>query len=328
MNEPFDTHILNWSTTPDSVLEQIGDALRAGDLVGLPTETVYGLAANALNASAVVKIFEAKERPLFDPLIVHVRDTGHALELTQPSQSQQTVMLELAEKFWPGPLTMVLPASGEIPGIVTSGLATVAVRCSAHPVMQAVMQAHGLPLAAPSANRFGRVSPTRAEHVFAELAGRIPWIVDAGPTAHGVESTIVQIMEDASLKLLRPGPVAAEQLGPVSHGSSTNASPVAPGQLEVHYAPATPLRLAGDLVSSARAGYLLFGQVDAPEGARVVFNLSPVGNLAEAGANLFQMLRELDTIGLDCIVASPVPEKGIGVAINDRLRRAAAKSKS
>lgn len=328
MNESFTTEILNWAAAPESVLEQIGAALRAGDLVGLPTETVYGLAANALDADAVVKIFEAKERPLFDPLIVHVRDVEQALELTHPSAAQKEAMLGLAAKFWPGPLTMVLPAAEEIPGLVTSGLSTVAVRCSAHPVMQAVMKAHGLPLAAPSANRFGRVSPTRAEHVFSELAGRIPWIVDAGPTTHGVESTIVQIMGDASLRLLRPGPVTAEQLGPVSvvQGLSTGVGPVAPGQLEVHYAPATPLKLASDPTASMCAGYLLFGQQEAPQDAEVILNMSSGGDLAEAAANLFQMLRELDSMGLECIVASPVPETGIGVAINDRLRRAAAKS--
>ena len=295
--------------------------LHAGEVVALPTETVYGLAADATRADAVVKIFEAKERPFFDPLIVHLpsHDWLHRVAVCDDAL---VLVEELAAAFWPGPLTLVLPRWQLVPDIVTAGLDTVAVRISAHPVFSQVCRAFGKPLAAPSANRFGRISPTTGAHVVSELAGRIPLVVDGGPTEHGVESTIIAVTANG-LRLLRAGPVTIEELetfAPVEIAAA-GEKPDAPGQLKSHYAPRTPLRI-GVADAPPSAGLLAFRA--ASHGFSHVEILSPSGDLREAAATLFAKLRRLDELGLDLIVAEPVPETGLGVAIMDRLRKAAA----
>ena len=292
--------------------------------MALPTETVYGLAADALRPEAVLKIFEAKERPFFDPLIVHLPDLDWLERLVVVPAGDDALVRRLIERFWPGPLTLVLPRRDLVPDVVSSGLPTVALRMSAHPVFRAVASAFGRPLAAPSANRFGRISPTAAQHVMSELEGRIPLVVDGGSTAHGVESTIVAIA-DGRLEILRSGPVTREEL--VAFGEVTApgvvAKPVAPGQLKSHYAPQTPLRIEKTLapIAGKRCG-LLAWQNTAP-GFQTVEILSVTGDLRETATRLFSALRRLDEAGLDIIIAEPVPEIGLGVAIMDRLRKAA-----
>jgi L-threonylcarbamoyladenylate synthase len=301
-----------------------------GRVVALPTETVYGLAADALNADAALKIFEAKERPRFDPLIVHLPNDEWLARVANVPEASRELVARLAQRFWPGPLTLVLPRRAIVPDVVTSGLSTVAVRISAHPVFSEIVSTFGKPLAAPSANRFGNISPTAAEHVHAELHGRIELIVDGGPTTHGVESTIVSLGQDG-LSILRPGPISAEELrefGEVAAASSSTQVQ-APGQLPSHYAPRTPLVLTRDLRSfepdpGVRTGALSWGD-DELTGFASKQTFSPSRDLREAAANLFRHLRELDAAGLDLIVAEEVPEVGLGVAIMDRLRRAATR---
>ena len=313
--------------------------LREGEVVALPTETVYGLAADALNPFAVVKIFEAKERPRFDPLIVHLpnREALDEIAIVEPSIASQ-----LIEKFWPGPLTIIFRKRDVVPDIVTAGLETVAVRMSAHPVFCEIVNALNRPLAAPSANRFGRVSPTTGQHVLDELDGRIPLIVDGGATEHGIESTIVRIV-DGVIEVVRPGPITEEMLHPFGevHARASGSAIVAPGQLPTHYAPKTRLMLVKRLQDFSatpckRTGALSLspvaeiGDSGSPRPTTAATNadfaamrhLSERGDLREGAANLFRMLRELDAENLDLIVAERVPEEGIGVAINDRLERA------
>ena len=303
--------------------------LRAGESVGLPTETVYGLAADALNPIAVAKIFEAKERPRLDPLIVHLPDRDWLDEIANlPAQDRQLI-LELASQFWPGPFTIVLPKREIVPDIVTAGLGTVAVRISAHPVFSEIIQAFGAPLAAPSANRFGRISPTTAQHVVDELNGRIHLIVDAGATTYGIESTIVTV-HDGKIDILRRGPITAEQLsqfGTIDIVKSREKVS-APGQSTTHYAPKTPLRLIEDANSfspdkNQRVGLLAWNPVKSEKTFAVVRGLSERQDLREAATNLFRYLRELDARDLDLIIAEQVPDRGLGAAIMDRLRRAA-----
>ncbi|MGI8436554.1 MAG: L-threonylcarbamoyladenylate synthase [Chthoniobacterales bacterium] len=317
------------SAEEQSAIDRAVAALQAGEAIGLPTETVYGLAADALNTDAVLKIFEAKERPRFDPLIVHLPDAGWLDRLTDPSPVSKTLIASLTSSFWPGPLTLVLPRQAAVSDIVAAGLGTVAVRMSAHPVFQRVVESFGRPLAAPSANRFGRISPTTAEHVRSELDGRVPLIVDGGPTLHGLESTIVAVRA-GHIEILRHGPVTAEELGAFAdvRPAQLFAHPEAPGQLASHYAPRTPLVLCTKLSDFAlpagtRAGALAFGPFTRT-GFTEVRTLSPDSDLREAAANLFRGLRELDQLELDLIVAEEVPETGLGRAIMDRLRRAAA----
>jgi L-threonylcarbamoyladenylate synthase len=311
------------------------ELLRKGELVALPTETVYGLAADALDPIAVTKIFEAKERPRFDPLIVHLPNREWLERITDVPTVDRQLILKLVEKFWPGPFTMVLPKLEMVPHIVTAGLDTVAVRISAHPVFGEIVSEFGEPLAAPSANRFGRVSPTTAQHVFDELDGRIRLIVDAGPTDHGIESTIIAV-RDGKIAILRRGPITHEQLSEFAEVSSVVATPKisSPGQLPSHYAPQTPLRLidnAEDFIppKDQRIGLLAWASAlrsSMPfrmEAFAVVRNLSGGGELREAAANLFRYLRELDALDLDLIVAERVPCQGLGAAIMDRLERAA-----
>jgi L-threonylcarbamoyladenylate synthase len=303
--------------------------LHAGEIVGLPTETVYGLAAEALNPIAVAKIFEAKERPCFDPLIVHLPGRDWLEKIADlPAQDRQLI-LKLTDRFWPGPFTIILPRKSIVPEIVTAGLNTVAVRISAHPVFANVIQAFGAPLAAPSANRFGRVSPTTAQHVLDELNGRIPLIVDAGSTAHGIESTIVAV-RGGKIDILRRGPIIAEQLSKFGKidivDSKRNLS--APGQLPSHYSPKAPLRLIENANSfspaeNQRVGLLAWNTVESEKQFAAVRCLSERQDLREAAANLFRDLRELDALDVDLIVAEQVPDRGLGAAIMDRLQRAA-----
>ena len=301
--------------------------LAAGEPVALPTETVYGLAADATRPEAVLKIFEAKERPFFDPLIVHLPDISWLDRITR---DRSPLVQKLVDAFWPGPLTLVLPRREIVPDVVTSGLETVAVRMSAHPVFQEVCARFGKPLAAPSANRFGRISPTTAEHVMAELGGRIPLIVDGGPTEIGVESTIVSIEHDR-IKILRSGPVTVEQLsefGEVVY-EKRGDTPSAPGQLLSHYAPRTPMQLFKHAhefipIGNGRYGLLAWGDSSTVHPFAKVETLSPTQNLREAATRLFAAMRRLDEAGLDLIVAEEVPEAGLGIAIMDRLRKASA----
>ena len=306
--------------------------LASGESVALPTETVYGLAADATRAEAVLKIFEAKDRPFFDPLIVHLPSLEWLDRLTQVPAGDAALVARLAERFWPGPFTLVLSRRSVVPDVVASGLPTVAVRMSAHLVFRAVALALGRPLAAPSANRFGRISPTTAEHVLAELSGRIPLVVDGGPCTHGVESTIVAVA-GGRMEILRSGPVTREELaefGEVALRGSV-VKPVAPGQMENHYAPRTPLYLAeAELREYAslekRLGLLAWREPAASARAfDAVEVLSPAGDLREAATRLFAAMRRLDEARLDAIIAEPVPETGLGIAIMDRLRKAAHK---
>jgi L-threonylcarbamoyladenylate synthase len=305
------------------------ELLRKGEIVALPTETVYGLAADALNAIAVAKIFEAKERPRFDPLIVHLPDRDWLEKVADlPAQDRQLI-LKLADKFWPGPFTMVLPKRQIIPEIVTAGLDTVAVRVSAHPVFSEIIREFGKPLAAPSANRFGRVSPTAAQHVLDDLQDRITLIIEGGPTAHGIESTIVAI-RGGKIDILRRGPITAEQLSELAKIDVVAAGKKVsvPGQLPAHYAPKTRLRLIGDAKSFSpdkdqRVGLLAWNPVKSGRNFAAVRCLSERQDLREAAANLFRCLRELDALDLDVILAERVPSQGLGAAIMDRLRRGA-----
>ena len=293
--------------------------LATGGVVALPTETVYGLGADALNPSACAKIFETKDRPLYDPLIVHLPD----MEWLERIAVATPCALRLAEHFWPGPLTLVLPRTDIVPDLVTSGQETVAIRMSAHPVFQAVARAFGKPIAAPSANRFGRISPTCADHVVEELDGRSPLVVDGGPCAHGIESTIVMVDGDR-LRILRRGPGTARDLARFGSVEEGGAAVAAPGGLKSHYAPHTPLFIAdGPPAPQKRAGLLAWAH--SGEGFVRAEHLSRTQDLREAAVNLYAAMRRLDAAGLDAIIAEPVPEQGLGAAIMERLRKAAAR---
>ena len=303
------------------------ELLRAGELVALPTETVYGLAAEALNPIAVAKIFEAKERPKFDPLIVHLPERDWLERVAEVPRQDRQLIETLTAKLWPGPFTIVLPKRDIIPDLVTAGLETVAIRISANQVFSETIRAFSKPLAAPSANRFGRVSPTTAQHVMDELSGRIPLIIDAGPTEHGIESTIVAV-RDGMIDILRRGPITQEQLsqfGEVNVDSSAGKIS-APGQLPSHYAPKTPLRLVDDaqeFKGPGRTALLTWNPISDEKRFVAVRRLSAQQDLREAATNLFRYLRELDALNVDLIVAERVPRQGLGAAILDRLERAA-----
>lgn len=278
-----------------------------GEPVALGTETVYGLAADATNAAAVARIFEAKGRPAFNPLIVHVKDYGEAERIAEIGPLSK----ELAKAHWPGPLTIVAPLrkASPVASLVTAGLPTIALRVPAHPAIRALLEASGRPLAAPSANASGTISPTRAEHVMRSLGGRIALVVDSGPCPGGIESTIVGEI-GGHLRLLRPGPVEISGAEALSDGRIE-----APGQLASHYAPSKPLRIGA---SHAGADEFMIGFGDVPGDA----SLSPSGDLTEAAARLFELLHVADRSGKPRIAVAPVPDRGIGTAINDRLRRA------
>ena len=299
-----DTRVLAFD---DAAIAEAARLVLAGQPVAVPTETVYGLAADATSAEAVARIYEAKGRPSFNPLIVHVPDLAAAEQIGDFSEEARA----LAEAHWPGPLTLVVPlnANAPIASLVTAGLATIALRVPAHPAMQALLRATGKPLAAPSANRSGRISPTRAAHVFASLAGRIPLIIDGGATERGIESTIVAAT-GGPLRMLRRGPIlvkAEEATGAVE----------APGMLASHYAPAKPLRLEADEAGADE--YLIgFGPVAGDA------TLSASGDPVEAAANLFDLLHQADEAPQPNIAVAPIPGDGLAAAIRDRLRRAAA----
>ena len=302
----------------DAAITAAADLLRGGQIVAVPTETVYGLAADANNADAVARIYAAKGRPDFNPLIVHVRDKEAADQLAVFSELANS----LAEAFWPGALTLVLPLrdGAAVAKAVTAGLPTIAVRCPAHPVMQAVLAKCGLNLAAPSANKSGAISPTRAGHVLSSLGGAVPLILDGGASENGLESTIVAVREKG-WQILRPGPVSEAAITEVAGTPPimvTNPKVEAPGQLASHYAPSKPLRLNAD---SALPGEWMigFGSVGGDE------NLSARGDLAEAAAHLFESLHNADSSDRSAIAIARVPQTGIGAAINDRLSRAASR---
>jgi L-threonylcarbamoyladenylate synthase len=306
------------------------EVLRNGGLVAFGTETVYGLGANALDPIAIAKVFAAKERPSFDPLIVHIADKDQLLTVTAKVTPLAKV---LADRFWPGPLTLVLPKRDSIPDLVTSGLANVGVRIPDHDLARQLIAAAGVPVAAPSANLFGRISPTTAEHVREQLGDRIDLILDGGPCRVGLESTVVDVTGNVPV-VLRPGGVTMEDLsnaaGPVERlqlAETPVAAMAAPGMLERHYAPRTTLRFWNpeiESIPSGNVGLLSLEVVEALERFAAVEILSPSGDLTEAAARLFSAMRRLDQPGVELILATPVPESGLGIAINDRLRRAAA----
>jgi L-threonylcarbamoyladenylate synthase len=303
--------------------------LAAGGLVAFPTETVYGLGADAANASAIARLYEAKGRPSFNPLIATVGDIGAGTRIAR----FDATAIKLAEAFWPGPLTLVLRRTNDcaVADLATAGLDTIAVRVPAHPVARSILRAFGGPVVAPSANLSGHVSPTTAAHVQNDLMGRIDLIVDGGAVSVGVESTIVGCFE--APMLLRPGGLPRDEierilgrtlLRPPQDADNESGQPLAPGMLASHYAPRTPVRLNAGKVETNEA-LLAFGPgpVAGAEAARAVMNLSARGDLAEAATNLFGYLRALDARGARAIAVMPVPHHGLGEAINDRLRRAA-----
>jgi L-threonylcarbamoyladenylate synthase len=303
--------------------------LAEGGLVAFPTETVYGLGADAANPAAIARLYQAKGRPSFNPLIAHVGDIAAGMRIARFDATATA----LAEAFWPGPLTMVLPKTRDcaVADLATAGLDTVAVRVPAHPIARAILRAFGGPVVAPSANLSGHVSPTTAEHVHSDLTGRIDLIVDGGAVAVGVESTIVGCFE--APMLLRPGGLPRAEiervlgralLQPPEDADKDTGQPLAPGMLASHYAPRTPVRLNAGRIEAGEA-LLAFGPgvVAGMHAANAVMNLSARGDLNEAAANLFGYLRDLDTKGARAIAVMPVPHHGLGEAINDRLRRAA-----
>jgi L-threonylcarbamoyladenylate synthase len=301
----METRVLPFS---DEAIAEAARLILAGEPVAVATETVYGLAADATNPEAMARIYEAKGRPGFNPLIVHAVDLAAAERIGEFDNEARS----LAKQHWPGPLTLVVALRPDvgIASIVTAGLPTVGLRVPAHPAMQSLLKAVGRPLAAPSANASGSISPTRAEHVLKSLGGRIPLIVDAGPTERGLESTIVAAA-GGPLRLLRPGPIAVEA------ESATGERIEAPGQLASHYAPSKPLRL--NAMTSESDEYLIgFGAIEGDG------NLSASGDLVEAAARLFDLLHDADASDRPRIAVAPVPAGSLGAAINDRLKRAAA----
>ncbi|MFQ3547013.1 MAG: L-threonylcarbamoyladenylate synthase [Termitinemataceae bacterium] len=329
-------------------LAYAGRALAEGRLVAFPTETVYGLGADATNPLALARVFEAKRRPTFDPLIVHIPALDwldRVADLSQLSQERQNLVHRLADSLWPGPLTLILPKRVHIPDLVTSGLPTVAVRLPAHPVARRLIELAGCPVAAPSANPFGYISPTQATHVMQQLGDRIDIVIDGGSCPVGLESTVLD-MNGPVLRILRPGGMSRERIeaiaGPVEVLDRTSRKPNAPGQLPSHYAPRAPLELfsTGEIPhgrygsdtailffsNEQKAAWLAAMSLDKPE--PIVRVLSPSGTLVEAAANLFAMLHELDTLGVQRILAERVPDRDLGIAINDRLYKARGEAKT
>lgn len=310
-------------------VERAACLLREGRLVAFATETVYGLGANALDAHAVARVFEAKGRPHFDPLIVHLADASWLARVASEVPDRAR---ELAHRFWPGPLTLVLPKAEAVPDLVTAGLPTVAVRVPDHPLARELLRRADIPVAAPSANLFGRLSPTSAEHVAEQLSDRIDYILDGGPCRVGVESTVLSLAGDTPT-LLRPGGLPLEDLeaviGPVAHPDPSQhpsaAAQPSPGMLPRHYAPRTPVEIghAADFRPGGRRVGLLTLALKEFTGFTAVEALSATGDLTQAAANFFAALRRLDAQSLDLILAEPFPEHGLGRALNDRLRRAA-----
>lgn len=315
-------------------IDAASNLIRSGELVAFATETVYGLGANALDADAVAKIFEVKQRPFFDPLIVHIFDLDQLDQLTLGLSKQAE---KLAEQFWPGPLTLVLPKTKKVPDLVTSGLDSVAIRIPVHPIARQLLEVTKLPIAAPSANKFGCLSPTRAQHVEEQLGSEIKQILDGGACSVGVESTVIQCGDDVPV-LLRPGGISLEEiescigkvrLAEIEDHAEAN-SPASPGMLPKHYAPRTRLVIANqleDLPATGVNGLLSLYPQEETFLKGVQFSaqeiLSPEGDLRVAAGNLFTALRSLDAAGVDHIIALRMPEKGLGRTINNRLERAA-----
>jgi L-threonylcarbamoyladenylate synthase len=340
---PTDSH----EATREAIRQAV-ELLQASEIVALPTETVYGLAANAFDEVAVAKIFATKHRPCFDPLIVHLASAEDLPRVAALPKEIAHAVGRVAAELWPGPLTLILPKTQAVPDLVTAGLPTVAVRVSAHPIFARVARTLGQPLAAPSANRFGRISPTSAAGVMSELGGLIPLIVDGGACHHGLESTIIRIEPGDKTKphfhLLRPGPITREELRefgkvilPKKGASGQHSFPQAPGQCASHYAPATPLRLIEDPAQfhpePGKSYALLSFRGDPKDGFvdlhpwKQVAVLSPgTGRLAEAAVRFFFVLRQLDESGADEIIAEPMSEAGLGLAMMDRLRRASVRA--
>ncbi len=299
--------------------------LSQNEIVAIPTETVYGLAANALNIGAVLKIFEAKNRPHFDPLIVHI---GNKADIDRYVLYVPVTAQKLMDAFWPGPLTLVLPKKEIVPDLVTSGLPEVAIRMPNHPLTLELLRLLPFPLAAPSANPFGYISPTTAKHVEEQLGDKIPYILDGGPANIGVESTIVRF-EDEKVIVLRLGGIPVEEIekivGKVEVQVNQNINPIAPGQLSSHYAPRKPFYVGdiADLLNEfkdKKIGLINFGKA-LYSNTSWQWNLSPEADLHDAAKNLFRILREADTSDVDVIIAGYVPDEGLGKAINDRLKR-------
>jgi L-threonylcarbamoyladenylate synthase len=319
------------SSRDPAAVERATKLLTRGELVAVPTETVYGLAADGGNERAVAEIFEVKERPYFDPLILHLPDSSWIERLATLDAELKGPVANLIERFWPGPLTLLLPKSEEVSDLVTASLPTVAVRMPANPVMQAILRQAGFPVAAPSANRFGRVSPTTAEHVFEELGSRIPLIVDDGPTRIGLESTIVEPTGE-KLILHRPGPIteiALAEFGQVEP-RKLDGSVKSPGQTPSHYAPEKPVKIIGQgevPADAAKAGLLSWGRSVQKARFRVAVSLSESCDLVEAASNLFSLLRRIDREPITVIYAEKVPEVGIGKAIMNRLYRASTRER-
>lgn len=307
-------------------IEQAIEVLKAGDVIGLPTETVYGLAGNAYNTEAITKIFTVKNRPTFDPLIVHTSSIERVNEFVKEIPEQAKL---LAKHFMPGPLTLLLPKKEVISDLVTSGLETVAVRIPNHPLALELLRKLDFPLAAPSANPFGYISPTSAQHVDNQLGDKIKYILDGGECKVGIESSIIGFFDD-EIVVLRKGGLAIEEIeaivGKVRIEEHSSSNPKAPGMLKSHYAPRTRLLVTGDLLlvesKTERIGYLGFDKFHSsiPKGNQLL--LSPSGDLSESAKNLFAYMRLLDARGFDKIYTELLPEKGLGRAINDRIKRA------
>ncbi len=309
-------------------IQRVCQLLEMGEAVAIPTETVYGLAANGLNPNAVRRIYEIKGRPSYNPLILHFSDKEKVFQATTRVPDWAN---ELMDQFWPGPLTLVLPKAKNIPDVVTAGKQTVAVRVPSHPLMLEVLNHLDFPLAAPSANLFGRISPTRPEHVLKELNGRISLILDGGSCLYGVESTIIGVDTDDSPLLLRHGSIALEaieaKIGRISKAIDPSDSPLAPGMLKSHYAPRTPAYLVGQLATwiekldHLKLGMLCFTTSERIDDPRIRV-LSMSGNLEEAARELYRVMHELDHLKLDLLLFETFPQNGLGISINDKLQRA------
>jgi L-threonylcarbamoyladenylate synthase len=308
----------------DENIKLASSIIKKGGLVAFPTETVYGLGANALNPYAVAKIFEVKNRPTFDPLIVHIAKIEWLEKLTKEIDDRA---FKLIEKFWPGPLTLILPKSQIVPDIVTAGLPTVAIRMPSHPVALALIENSETPISAPSANRFGYISPTTAEHVEKQLGDKIDLILDGGRCPIGVESTVLSLIDDEPT-VLRPGGLPVEEIeriiGKVKIQTKSE-KPLSPGQLPKHYSPRTPVKIfksLDEIKQNENIGILLFKKIDVNIKAKHIEILSENGDLVESAGNLFSALHRLDEANVDIIYAQEVPEVGLGLAIMDRLRKA------
>ncbi len=318
---------MNITKADNESIKQAAKIIKQGGLVAFPTETVYGLGADGLNSIAVAKIFEAKKRPAFNPLILHIADKSWLKKFSGIKNEKVDLLIN---KFWPGPLTLVLPKTEIVPDIVTSGNPTVAVRMPDHPVALQLIEASETPIAAPSANKFGHLSPTEASHVAKYLGDKVDMILDGGKCSVGVESTIIQLYEN-EIFLLRPGGLSKEEIekeiGEIKIGVINQDRPNAPGQLPFHYSPQTPLKFFNKkfLDEKKKTGMLFFKEnnIDFPFAETQI--LSPNGDLREAAANLFSMLHELEKENLDLILVEPIEEKGLGRAIMDRLKKATNK---